>query len=270
MRYQDTINHLSKILNEKQARLSSHADLLLDTLTEENIAAKRQKAAEVSNLIDQLIHLLPENDIPASLIELKKTLTDYSGGQIEGKTLAKILINEIPALKNHRWLGDDAMSQGFNFEEIFAHCRDNSRVPELFDSIIDLLEEIRDSGELDSKSIIDALSKIISTMHIGKATSCFSLDGAWQFLCSFLENYFWAEAKKIPALGSVVEALEATIKETRLEMTKLQETVHTEMTTRVTEQVRLFKNKDDAIFKIYEKTGTISIASTNSSNFTEA
>lgn len=265
MRYQDTINHLSKILNSQQAKLSSEATELLGTLAEENITTKRQKARQTAAVIDQLTRLIPEKDIPTSLIDLRNKLISYHNGNLDGKTLVNTLIAELPQLQNHRWLGDDAMVQGFNFEEIFIQCRDNSKIPELFDSIIDLLEDIRDSGELDSRSMIDALSKIISTLHIGKSTSCFSLDGAWQFLWSFLENYFWAEAKKIPALGGFVEALEKTLQETSIEITKLHSTVHSEMTTRVTEQVRIFQKNEESIFRVYGKSGALALEGPNSS-----
>ncbi|MFJ3448073.1 hypothetical protein ACIPM0_07565 [Pseudomonas sichuanensis] len=265
MRYQDTINHLSKVLNDQQAEVSTEANELLEILAEENLGTKRQKAKQTAKAIDELTRLLPEKDIPESLNNLRISLLNYHNGSIDGKALINILITALPQLKNQRWLGDDSMVQGFDFEDIFAQCRNDSKIPELFDSIIDLLGEIRDSGELDSRSMIDALSKLISTLHIGKSTTCFSLDGAWQFLCNFLENYFWAEAKKIPALGGLVEALETTLKETNIEIMKLHTKVHSEMTTRVTEQVRLFQKNEDSIFRVYGKSGALTLECPDSS-----
>lgn len=270
MKYQDTIHHISKLLNNHQASVSTEASELLDTLAEENISLKREKAKLTISAIDQLTRLIPEKDVPSSLISFRKALASYCRGDTDGKTLIKLLITELPQLRTQRWLGDDSMVKGFDFEEIFTQCRNESKIPDLFDSIIELLEDIRDSGELDSRSMSDALSKIISTLHIGKTTSCFALDGAWQFLCSFLENYFWAEAKKIPALGGFIEALETTIKETNFEIIKLHQSVHSKMTSQVTEQVRVLQKSEDSIFRVYGRTGNLALEDSASNKHFQA
>lgn len=257
MSSQEAVNHLEKLLKSHQTNLNISTDDLIGQVSGENLAQKKATAGVVLKQLQEIKTLAPKSKIPSWLEELETKLSQFSQSQLDGPGIIRALVALTPEIKKHEWLLDETSSSGFDFEEIFNDCRVNSRIPELFDSIIELLEQIRDSGELDSRNMIDALSKIIATLQVGKQSSCFSLEGSWQFLCSFLENYFWAEAKKLPGLGSVVEALETTIKDAQIEMAKLSSEVRTEMSNRVKKEVRFLQKSEHPIFASYGKNGEL-------------
>lgn len=128
-------------------------------------------------------------------------------------------------------------------------------MPELFEKIISILTDIHDSGEVDSVAMLKALGKVIATIKKCKDGSYFSLNSAWEFLLSFLKNYMWEELSKLPILGSAMEALEKTIKETNEEMFKLHTQVQNEMKSTVEREIRVLANKSTFDFITYNKGG---------------
>jgi len=254
---QEAINHLVKLLKDHQAELSKSADSLLSEVAGEDLNQKRTSANALLAILRQVRKLAPASRIPSWLTELEKGLDEFLKAGINSSQLVRILFGVIPSIKEHDWVLDDTKPRGFDFEEIFKECKENSRIPELFDLIVELLEQIRDSGELDSKSMSDALSKVIATLQVGKKASYFAMEGAWQFLCGFLENYFWAEAKKLPVLGSVFEALETTMKETQEELIRLNIQVHDSITMCVKEEVKVLQGVTSPVFTVYGRSGRL-------------
>ncbi|WP_029530713.1 hypothetical protein [Pseudomonas asplenii] len=255
MSVQETINHLENILNKNQADFSSGANAMLGEMSGESSIQKKNRAKLLISQISRMKELAPESKFPKWLSDFSEALDGYLNNSLDSSKFIRLLIEVLPEISRFRWVLDDSSSSGFDFESIFNECRLNSRVPELFGSIIELLEQIRDSGELDSRNMIDALSKIISTLQVGKTSTYFSMEGAWRFLCGFLENYFWIEAKKIPGLGPVVEALEKTIKDTQEEMSKLNVVVQTTMTERVKAEVKYVRDRQEPLFINYDAKG---------------
>lgn len=270
MQHADNINHLSQLLQQHHAKLQSEADLLLSAMAGEEIAQKKTHAAKTASAIGVITHLLPENQIPTWATELRNTLLRFSQSSSNGSEVLKLLVKLRETISNHSWMELPPAKEGIDFEQVFKTCRDNSAIPELFDSIIDLLEKIRDSNEIDSRNMIEALTQLIATMRIGKKSTCLSLDGAWDFLLGFLHNYFWAEAKKIPGIGTLVEALEKTIAETSKEIIRLQNQVHNEMASKVVTEVRALKNHDPKLFATYGKYGYLLTADSSSTQNYEA
>lgn len=255
MHHTDNIKHLRKLLSRYQSQFTEQANELLATLAGEDASSKRNAASKTAGIIQSLRELVPDDQVPECLTQLESILNQLSGASLKAPGAIGTIVKLLPEISNHKWLEQTQEEYGFDFESIFRDCRDRSKIPQLFDSIIELLEKIRDSDEIDSRSMIDALTDLIATLQIGKKSTCFSLDGAWDFLIGFIQNYFWAEAKKIPGIGSLVEALEKTITEAGEEMKRLQDEVRIEMSTKVTTKVKALKNHSPKLFLAYNKSG---------------
>lgn len=103
--------------------------------------------------------------------------------------------------------------------------------------------------------MLSALGKLISTIKRSKDGSYFSLNSSWEFLLSFLRNYLWGELSKLPVLGTALEALEKTIRETNEEMSRLHIQVKDEMTRVVGEEIKVLANRPAFPFVTYDKDG---------------
>lgn len=244
MKSHESLNHLTALVESQCNEVASAAITMLEISSGEDVQQKRQASQKLVNELNWLLNLAPQSQVPSWLPQLKGVLTAFNSGQCKAANVVQELFKVLPLIQNQKWALGDAVFQpdGFDFEEIFVACRDASRVPDLFDSIISLLGQIRDSGEIDSRNMHEALVKVIASLEVGKTSSFFSLEGSWHFLCSFLENYFWAEVESLPGVGSVIEALRKTVADTREELEKMTATVNVSMKEKVAEDVRLFRN----------------------------
>lgn len=257
MSTEEATKHLEKLLKSQQIETSNAATNFIKHLSKENLNEKRAAANRLVDELDSLKKLAPKSKAPAWLDELKAILVAYVNSQLDSEKVATQFIQTLPDIRNHQWTLETNPPSGFDFEEIFYQCRAESRIPQLFDEIIELLEKIRDSGELDSRSMVDGLSKIIATLEAGKTSTRFNFDGAWKFLCIFLENYFWAEATNIPGIGPLLHALRETFNTAEDEIVKLRNNINQSVEERAVSEVRLFQRSSAPQLAIYSASGLL-------------
>lgn len=238
----EALNHLTTLLNRQGSGLYDASDKLLGIMSGDTSHDKRHQASKVFDAATALRSLVPPGRTPAWLDELIKSTTSYAQNKQASAEFIRELVYLMPQIKNHEWLLDQTRREGIDFEAIFEHYKASSKLPELFDHIIDLLSRISASDDIDSKSMSDALSNIIATLQRSKTGTYFCFNSAWEFLCAFIQNYAWAEVSKLPVVGPLFEALEKTIKETATAMNTLHADVHGEMTRRAEQDVKFVKD----------------------------
>lgn len=254
-----------RFVTEKHQELIKSLDDLISTLVSENLDSKKTFSQVSLQKANDLKSAVSTQDCPSWLPSLITWLTNFNGGKWNQATLINHIIQSISSIKGHVWVFEDQAKTAFNFDAIFEHYKSESKLPELFNEIIRILEEIKVSGVIDSLAMINALGKVISTIKKNKDGSYFSLNSAWAFLIDFLRNYMWAELSKIPVLGTALEALEKTIKEANEEMFKVHTQVQKEMARTVEAEVKGLKNKTSFKFLGYDKSGASIIATPGSS-----
>jgi len=251
----ESVQFFVRLVDEKHSDLATSTNTLLRELAGEDPNSKIAAAEAVLSKAKDLCAILARNDIPDWLNNTISYTTNFSKGQWSSKDFLPHFVETKLALNTHRWQFDKDAVAAFDFDSIFEHYKKESRLPELFDEIIRLLEEIQASGQVDSVSILDALGKVIATIKKCKNGSYFSLNSAWGFLLSFLNNYMWGELSKLPVLGTALEALGKTIEEADEEMFKLHKQVQDEMVRTVSEEVKVLSDKSPFPFVTYNRTG---------------
>ena len=253
----DSFQLFLRLIKQKHQALRETANALLRALAGEELNAKKNAARSMLQAANDLRAVLSNSDIPPWLSETINQLSAFVDGRWKSYDLLSNFIPQKSALENHRWVFEENAEVAFDFDSIFEHFKKESRLPELFEEIVRLLEEIQESGEVDSVTMLRALGKVISTIKRCKDGSYFSLNSAWEFLLSFLNNYLWVELSKLPVLGTALEALSKTIRETNDEMFRLHTQVRDEMTRVVEEEVKVLANKSAFSFVAYDKTGRL-------------
>jgi hypothetical protein len=251
----ESVQFFVRVVQEKHSNLVASANTLLRELAGEDSNSKLSSAKGMLAHALDLRAILARNDIPDWLNNTVSYTSNFSEGRWSAKDFLPHFVDTKRALDTHRWQFDQAAEAAFDFDSIFEHYKKESRLPELFDEIIRLLEEIEASGSVDSVSMLRALGKVIATIKKCKNGSYFSLNSAWEFLLSFLNNYMWGELSKLPVLGTALEALGKTIKEADEEMFKLHKQVQEEMVRTVTAEVKALSDKSAFPFVTYDRTG---------------
>ncbi|MFA5017974.1 MAG: hypothetical protein WC504_10545 [Methylobacter sp.] len=251
----DSVQFFLRLVKEKHQRLIETSEPLLKALASEDPNNKMACATAMLGAAKDLQVLCSSNDVPSWLMQAIKFVTAYTSGQWSAYDLLKNFISIKTSLENYQWVFDVNPETAFDFDLIFEHFKKESRLPELFDLIIQILEEIKLSGEIDSVIMLRSLEKVIATIKKSKDGSYFSVNSAWEFLLNFLKNYMWGELFNIPLLGTALEALEKTINETNEEMFKLHQLVQEEMSKTVENEIKVLKDKSKFPFIAYDKSG---------------
>jgi len=244
-----------RFVTEKHQELIASLDDLVTNLVGEKLESKKEKANFSLQKANDLKAAISQQDCPPWLPPLIQGLTYFFNGQWKQSNLITHLIKNIEIIRGNKWVFDNPSESAFDFDSIFEHYKSQSRLPELFEEIIMILEEIQSSGEVDSVAMMTSLGKVISTLKKNKNGSYFSINSAWSFLISFLKNYMWAELAKVPVLGTAMGALEKTINETNEEMFKVHSEVQSEMRRVVETEVKALQKKTDFKFAGYDRHG---------------
>lgn len=244
-----------RFVTEKHRELTESLDELVSALVGEKLETKKARANASLQKANDLKSSISRQDCPAWLTSLITGLGYFVGGNWQQVRLIEHLFVNIGLVRDHKWSFEDLSESAFDFDSIFDHYKSQSRLPELFEEIVRILEEIRNSGEVDSVAMMAALSKVISTLRKNKDGSYFSINSAWSFLVSFLKNYMWAELSNFPVLGPVMEALETTIKEANEEMFRVHSAVQSGIKEVVEAEVKALKMKTEFRFIGYDRDG---------------
>lgn len=257
MTSQARIEFFLKFLNDRHQTLINGSNQLVEKLVGEDPGVKLEAAQSLRRASTDLVAALPSSDIPGWLSSLMSYLDAFIDRRWDTQRFANKFFSLRSQLENHRWVFDEDAAEAFDFDSIFEKHRKESRLPELFDKIVVILEEINDSGAVDSIAIIRALGKVIATIKKSRDGSYFSLNSAWEFLLAFLNNYVWGELEKIPMLGTAFEALRKTIDEADSEMFQVHSAVKKDMEDIVEAEVRCVKKRSEFNFISYDKAGRI-------------
>lgn len=250
-----SVNFHMRFVTEKHQELIKSLDELVKYLVGEKVEAKKEKANFSFQKANDLKSSISQQDCPPWLPQLLQGLSYFASNQWKPTDLINHLIKNIEPIRSHKWVFDNPSEVAFDFDSIYEHYKSQSRLPELFEEIIRILEDIQGSGEVDSVSMMTALGKVISTLKKNKNGSYFSINSAWAFLISFLKNYMWVELAKVPVLGAAMEALEKTINEANEEMFRVHLEVQTVMKETVETEVKALKKKTEFNFVGYDRRG---------------
>lgn len=243
---QASVEFLIRRLTELHAALLQQLQHFLNHLVGENKELKQEAAERVIETSRKLQESMAGQDTPGWLKSLTSCFLAYQTKEKKAADLVGDLVVLLPQIRDHKWAWGDGTEVAFDFDSIYEHFKQESRIPELFDKIVQTLEKISQSDDIDSRRVLGALNKLISTVKKNRNGSFFSIFSTWDFLINFLEHFLWAELEKIPALGSLISSLAETLKDMDEEMGS--------MRTKMVEQMRETCDVDFP-FLTYSKVG---------------
>lgn len=250
-----SVQFVMRFVKERHQYLINSLDALVKIIVSEDLDGKKKHAQVAFQKARDLQSAISQQDRPNWLPTLMTNLNAFVEGQWTQHHLIQYLFSNLEIVKSHVWSFEAPPEVSFDFDSIYEHYKSESRLPELFDEIIRILEEIKDSGEIDSLTMISALGKVIANLKAGKSGSYLSLNAAWRLLISFLNNYMWAELSKLPVLGTAMEALKETIIQANEEMAQVHTKIKQEMESTVGTEVKALENKAAFKFIGYDKSG---------------
>jgi hypothetical protein len=124
---------------------------------------------------------------------------------------------------------DDAALGAVDFEAVYLRYANESRVDKLFDELIQGIEQLLATGEIDSVRATRALEAVLATLRKNVRSAFYARYGAWEVASVYFRHFLWEALSGIPVLGVPVRALEKTMNELGDEMQKVQEAARREI-----------------------------------------
>ncbi len=233
-----SVTLLINLVNEKYGVLKSQLVNLLKTMSENNHKAKLEDSILLNKAAMNLANILAESDRPGWLNQILSCTNEFtlqhkdSNSIMPGSSwqlLNKLMRLYYPVL-NHKW--DFSTQKGkhyYDFDAIYKKYRDESKLESLFDALIETLEKMVNSGEIDSLTALNSLNELIELLDNNKTSSYFSTMASWEFVKNFTCNIIWEQLDSIPGIKTIKKAFEKTLSETDIELTDLHKKIANEI-----------------------------------------
>jgi hypothetical protein len=205
--------------------------------TDDDILAR---GAELHAAVESLRDNLSPQDRPPwmeSMLNLLNMVRSNPGNPSRLAWLVQVLTNSYLPATNHEW-GFQAVDDGaFDFDGLYEQHRTQSKLPQLFDKLIGLLEKLIASDDLDSRKVEHTLKILIATLKKNRNGSFVGMVFSWNFAITYLRKLCWELPKEIPGLRAFSTALRDTMQEITAEIDSEMSNVHEKMANDVQEKL---------------------------------
>jgi hypothetical protein len=201
---------------------------------------KKVKAAQT--LLVSLISLknaLAASDHPGWMFPLEQKVNWYFTNKAAQGDAGQILLNTVFSLigemQAQKWNGADLATPGtIDFAAIYKEYYQSSNLPQLFDQLIEQLDQIIQSGEIDSVQTIKALKKLIATIRKNARSDYFATYHTFEFAKVFVRKLTVDVLESVPGIKHLVKALRQTMDELEVQMLH----VHDEVNKKLSSDIR--------------------------------
>lgn len=219
----ESLTKFVRVVNERHEVVKNSVTGFVSSLVDGDDQKKKMSAEVAVEKAVMLKSYLSPRDVPEWLKLLVECLDDYIRNFEKPKNLLSSTLHRIYPLKlqldGWRWnFESNEERNGFNFDAMYEECKKNSKVDTLFDELIDLLQKIIDSGEVDSIKMNTTLTQIIATLKKHNTASYLALTSSWDFAKLLIKNVVWEELKTIKSLNALLVALQKTMEKTDTSM----------------------------------------------------
>jgi hypothetical protein len=229
----ESLNHFMRLLTERHDDLKKTNDALFDVLIDENKKAKETACLANLDAANNLSISLASADRPDWLNLTVKWCKWYID-HVKRDDASKYLFKNISPVRNdlmqHQWaLSKDKEDVDFHFDEMYERFKKESRLPEFFDALIDTLEKMIASDEIDSIKTINSIKQLLSLLRQNKSGSYFSVMASWEFVGGFIKNTLWESLDSLPVVKQLKKGFEKTVGEMDIELEDLHNSIAQEM-----------------------------------------
>src|SRR4051812_39365348 len=161
-----SFEHFQRSVEARFADFHATLEDLLILIALDDRAKKLDAVKRVLSSLENIKNILSERDRPSWLTRLEERLIWYTGNvgsnRHAGLELLRLLQELNPQIIDQQLKFHE--QPGINFAEIYQKHYEASKIPQLFDQLISQLEEVVNSGEIDSVQTIRKLEQLIATV----------------------------------------------------------------------------------------------------------
>lgn len=209
----------TKLLNAKQADLRQATESLLNIIAGTSAAEKRSAVERFNSILKIMATVIPEDETPHWIKRCRSTSDQYLNELERDPNAPRELLTSIAQyygeIRNHKWHIEDEPEgfTGVDFSEINTRIYTESEMPELFNKLAQLIQEVVDSDQVDSITAKNTLQTIIDSINRNSQKDAFSAKMFWTFGRAYLRNVV-PEIIRITKVGAaILDAYSKTVDE---------------------------------------------------------
>lgn len=229
----ESLNFFLRHVKEMHETVKQKLNELFQALSSDNHEEKVKANKSLLEACTDLSKTLSKIDRPSWLAHLINETNTYSENhKTSGHNfrLLENIVSQRNQVIGHTWSFDKTSPENdFNFDHVFEICKKNSKLPRFFDALIDTLEKMISSGEIDSITALKGLEELIALIKQNKSGSYFSIMASWEFISVFTKNLLWQELGNLPGIKHLKSAFEKTLKDMDIEMEEMHKAIADEM-----------------------------------------
>lgn len=209
----------SRSLRVRIAEFKKRFDNLFLQFAHGTQETRRQAASDLKSEIDLLRLLIADPDRPTCFQPIYAAITEFIT-QYNNRSSERLLRAILDNSARVEALDLEVGRANLDFDELFVKYRDEGRIPELFDQMIDALAKILESNSVDSTVVSDALRRLLAMLKANRKGSYLAMFASLNF-GKFVMNCTSEFLKEIPFVRPIVAGLEKTIEESDKELDRV-------------------------------------------------
>jgi hypothetical protein len=247
----ESIAFFLRFLTERFQIFRQRFDALVGAVSSHNPEQKVEGCRAALAALNDLKSAMSSKDQPTWIAPLEAKLHWYiqnSKHNDAGHVLMNTIIAVSPAIQSQAWdLASPTGAEPIDFDAVFNRFYKESRLAELFEELVRQLQQIVDSGEVDSLKVLRALERAAATIRKNIRGSYFSTAGTWEFTVTLFRNYLWELLSGIPALGSLLKSVRKTMDDLDSEMARVHDEMRKELRSQISADLPMLEYKPKAL-----------------------
>jgi hypothetical protein len=202
--------HYNRLLAESQKNFSKVVKSCVSVFAGIDNKQKKNSIDRLKVEVEHFLKILPRDNYPAWLLNLQKSFVsiayDSDNGIRNYDALLLSLIENANNIFNYKWNDEDEIS----LDSIYLRCRMESRIPELFSRMVDLINNLIISNELDNDFIKKGLNKLLDLINANNNKSLNGDTFLVDYIRRFIKHLLINCLKEITPFKIIIESLEET------------------------------------------------------------
>lgn len=177
-----------------------------------NIQSRLEKINRLCASLHELHDHLADADRPEWLAQINGSANHFEKERSADRAnhLLMSIVKRYPSIRPIDISGDSATA--IDFDELYERFRDDGRLPELFDELMDIVVRIIDSNAVDSLTALDTLKQILDLLKANRDGSYLAAKESIS-VARYLKHLADVVLDKIPVLSELRGAWDRTIQE---------------------------------------------------------
>jgi len=229
----ESVQVFLRFLHQRYEEFKIQLDNMLKTMSSNDREAKLSSSRQFLTSGSGLALTLAASDRPDWLKELIDNTEWYIGNHEKydaNHTHVMQIIARYDQAMNHEWSFRQLdNSDDYSFDDLYEHYRKDSKIQELNDAMVETLNFMIDSCEIDSVSAISSLNQLILLIEQNSSGSYSAILATHEFITRFMRNSTWMQIRKIPGVKTFKDSFEKTTKDIDTELDKLHKEIVNEL-----------------------------------------